>query len=232
MVRVRGLLAAALLTALSRGAFAFGDRSPQQYADDCHKRGGDDACNTIGYMYQHGIDVPLDYARAGEFFKTACRRGSARGCYNLGTLYADGQGVTRDEAAAMGFFDKACRGGEISGCANLANGFLDGRGVPRAPSKAADLFSRVCAADPGKERGPRAWRAIVVAGCCNSLANLYERGEGIAQDVNRAASLYGKSCDLGDAMGCGNLRHLQAYGPSRTPPNGHKQEYEGNGPTR
>lgn len=229
---MRNLFAAAILAvALAPTARAFGHRSAQDYTDGCLKRADDNDCNTIGYMYENGIDVPRDYARARDVYDLACKRGSARGCGNLGNIYRDGEGVTVDAAQAAKLYMQSCKGGEITGCANLANAYLEGEGVPRSPGKAVALFKKVCAVDPGPP-GAHPWPAAVVSGCCNSLANLYERGDGVPQNLQTAQRLYRKSCDLGDKMACRNLQKLLANGPSRIPVQKHTLEYQGDGPTR
>jgi uncharacterized protein len=220
---------ASSLCAGARTASAFGDKTLEAYTQSC-LRGGDNDCATAGYMYQNGVDAPVDFDRARGFFKRACKDGLAAGCYDMGTLYEYGQGVAVDYEAAAKLYEKACKGDEITACVNLGNLYEKGQGVPQDPAKAAALYRDVCA-KPTTGRTKRHWRTEVVSGGCNRLAVLYERGAGVPQDVATAESLYQKSCGLQNQDACRNLNILHVNGPSTKAPKVEKQEYSGDGPT-
>ncbi len=211
-------------------AAAFGNKTPEAYMASCSS-GDDNDCNTIGYMYQNGVDVPQDFERARKIFVLSCKHGSATGCYDLGTIYHYGQGVQVDFEGAAKLYEKSCKGEEITACVNLGGFYEEGTGVAADPAKAAELFRGACA-KPTTGRTKRHWRTEVVSGGCNRLADLYERGVGVEQDTARAEILYRKSCGLGNEDACGNLKNLLKNGPARQAPRVEKKEYSGDGPTR
>jgi len=220
----------AALVLMASPVFAFGGKTAAQYEESCLK-GNDNDCNTIGYMYGHGVEVQQDFDKARGIYKDSCKRGSARGCYNLGTVYDFGEGTAVNHEAAAKLYDKSCGGGEITACVNLGVLYLAGQGVDADPAKAAALFRDVCA-KPTTGHSKRHWNTEVVSGGCNHLANLYERGVGVAQDLDTAIKLYQKSCDLGNNDACRNLALLRARGPDANAPAVKKTEYSGDGPTR
>src|ERR1035437_6227573 len=55
--------------------------------------GGDmSKCNDLGINYEEGQGTPVDFLRAGDYYKKACDGKTADGCANLGALYDDGKG--------------------------------------------------------------------------------------------------------------------------------------------
>jgi len=80
-----------------------------------------DSCTQLGWLYQNGQGVAIDYATARVFYEKACDGGSMAGCNNLGILYYSGQGVSRDYVLAGPLFQKACNGGVSVACDSLRN---------------------------------------------------------------------------------------------------------------
>ena len=58
------------------------------------------ACNLLGWRYESGSNVNVDYKEAFEMYKKADEYGSGEGSYNLGRCYMSGIGCEKD-------FDKA-----------------------------------------------------------------------------------------------------------------------------
>ncbi|MBR2251826.1 MAG: sel1 repeat family protein, partial [Neisseriaceae bacterium] len=81
------------------------------------------ACNDLGYLYQQGQGVPLDYAKAFSLYEKSCQAKDASACNNLGTLYKDGQGVKQDFQQANRFFEQGCQGKDMPACYNLGNSY-------------------------------------------------------------------------------------------------------------
>ena len=155
-------------------------------------------CFELGVSYWKGQGVPLDAARAAEFFGQACDSGHALACSHLGFLYDTGEGVGADKALAAESYSRACDGGDATGCYNLGLVYYNGEGVAEDKTRAAVLYSRAC------ERGG--------AMGCNNLGFLYDIGEGVGEDKVRAAELYRQACDGGEVMGCNNLGYLYSNG--------------------
>ena len=54
----------------------------------------------LGFIYEYGVAVPVDIAKAITYYEQACHLGGEYGCYNARYFYQYGQGVTQDEAKA------------------------------------------------------------------------------------------------------------------------------------
>jgi TPR repeat protein len=65
-------------------------------------------------LYQNGLGVPQDYAKAREWYEKAVAKDNAHAMGNLGTLYANGYGVPQDYAKAREWFEKAAARGDAS----------------------------------------------------------------------------------------------------------------------
>ena len=68
--------------------------------------------NNVGVLYNNGLGVAQDYAKAREWFERAAAKGEAEGMTNLGLLYNNGLGVARDYAKAREWFEKAADKGD------------------------------------------------------------------------------------------------------------------------
>ena len=59
-----------------------------------------DAQHKLGFLYDHGQDVPQDYGQAAHWYRLAAAQGNAAAQHNLGVLYVLGQGVHQDYVQA------------------------------------------------------------------------------------------------------------------------------------
>jgi len=164
----------------------------------CNLQGDMRACNSAGYLYDEGLGVAQDLARAHEFFTRACDGGDLDGCNNLGGLYFSGRGVSQDYARAHEFYTRVCDRGEMNGCNNLGFLYHNGLGAAQDYARAGELFTRAC--DGGDMFG------------CNNLGLLHEDGLGVAHDYARAHEFYNRACDSGFVSGCYNLGYLYQIG--------------------
>ncbi len=71
-------------------------------------------------MYDQGLGVTQDYAKAVKWYRKAAEQGNAGAQYNLGVMYGKGQGVPQDYAKAHMWYNLA------------ASRFLPGEGHDRA----------------------------------------------------------------------------------------------------
>jgi TPR repeat protein len=133
--------------------------------------GSADAQVDIGYMYDAGILVDRDTARAVQQYAAAARAGSARGMFALGAVYQAGMGVKRDPQQAHRWYRKAVCAGSAEAMNALGEQYLEGSGVP-ADSGMAERWFRLAyaggsASAAGKLRAlkaperPRRWRGPV-----------------------------------------------------------------------
>lgn len=157
--------------------------------------GGDSTgCFGIGYMYDTGTGVSLDYGKAGEFFSLACDRGNMTSCKFLGYLYGAGLGVAPDPATAVSLYKQACNGNEAQACQYLGSAYFDGIGVEKNDSLAFSLFKQAC--DGNNMDG------------CDYQGDMYKRGESVPVDLDKARQLYDQACKGGNDTGCKNLKAL------------------------
>lgn len=142
----------------------------------------------LASMYDKGVSLPYDAARAGSYFKAASDLGMARASARLCLLAIDDGSVptiaeTPDQITA--FCDKAKDAGDALG--QVASGYLfesgfNGRSVDYAG--AAEFYRR--AADQGSIDGQLL------------LGSLLQRGLGVDRDEARAVGLYSKAAETGN----------------------------------
>jgi hypothetical protein len=71
------------------------------------QQGDVNAMNYVGEIYEQGLGVEPDYARAAEWFRKAADKGHSPSMINLGGLYEAGRGVPQDLTQAMNWYRKA-----------------------------------------------------------------------------------------------------------------------------
>lgn len=65
----------------------------------------------MGYLYEHGLGVVPDSAKAADWYRRAAEQDDPAGAFNLGVLYRKGQGVPRDDLIARQWYERAARNG-------------------------------------------------------------------------------------------------------------------------
>jgi len=153
-------------------------------------------CYELGRLFDRGIEVAKDEARAAVLYTKACDGGEVHGCYNLGVDLAEGVGVARDAVRAAALYTRACDGGEPLGCYNLGVSFAAGAGVPRDEARAAAFYTKACAAG-------------VATGCSllNDLEGGAPRTKAPQGDLEKAR-LIEHALLMSDLFGIGFLRGL------------------------
>ena len=184
-------------------------------------------CTDLGDLYQGGLGVTADPARAAALFRQACEAGDALGCTNWAVMLATGRGMARDEARATALYKQACDQGEPYACLNLGWQHESGRGMPKDEARAAALYRQACEDGAWPACANFAWMEVWERGvpkndahavawftlacdrrdmvACTRLGSLYETGRGVLQDPGRAVSLHRQSCEGGEMLGCVNL---------------------------
>jgi TPR repeat protein len=161
------------------------------------------SCVTLAAIFERGLGVDRDPARAAHWLAQACERQDAASCLRLGEAYRGGLGVSPDDGKAAAAFSRACDLGAAAGCALYGNALVDGAGVARDPGRAASVYARACQG------------GHLVA--CARGGTLMEQGhDARAVDPHAAAAaLYERGCALGDAASCFNLGALVGSGRGR-----------------
>ena len=122
----------------------FGHGGPQSYAsalktfEKAAREGDASAIKNLGFMYQLGRGVKVDYDRALKYYAMAPDHPVIMN--NLGVLYSLGLGVPKDPVRAVQLFEQAMLGGDDSAPANLASQYEAGEGVPKDLAKARILY--------------------------------------------------------------------------------------------
>ena len=130
------------------------------------------AQNDLGYLYQKGEGVPLDYAEAAKWYRMAAAQGDATAQDNLGSLYFSGRGVRRSYKAAFAWVAMAARQGLAAAQHDLAIMYRYGKGTGRNLSAAVNFFTQAA-----RQGLPQAQ---------NELGAMYLRGDGVSRDPAEA----------------------------------------------
>jgi len=70
------------------------------------------AANNLGYLYDNGVGVPKDPAKAVYWFRKVAEAGGPIGQLNLGNAYLQGRGVDKDLVEAVKWLTLAAAGGD------------------------------------------------------------------------------------------------------------------------
>ena len=126
----------------------------------------------LGFLFEHGTGLPLDYSKAAEFYQAAALQGHRAAQNNLAALYQRGLGVPMDLAKAFDLFLAAARQSDSVAECNLAGMYSTGSGTPRDLTEAAHWF-RVSAAHGNSVAQ-------------YNLGKMYFRGQGVPVDYRQA----------------------------------------------
>ena len=107
---------------------------------------GDAGCqNELGYAYEKGAGVPMDYGQARAWFSRAAEQNHAGALNNLGYLYDHGIGVPVNYAVAKNYYERSRTRGSTAALNNLGVMYTKGHGVRVDKSKALKLFEQAAA---------------------------------------------------------------------------------------
>ena len=76
-------------------------------------RNPDDAAamTLLGELYNHGLGVGLDYAKAAEWYRLAAKRGDGHALSALGLMALDGRGMAKNPDQGKEWLEQAARKG-------------------------------------------------------------------------------------------------------------------------
>lgn len=140
-----------------------------------------------GYLYEQGIGVPQDYARAAEYYVRALDAPSASpapAAAHLGMLAYSGFGVPKDYDRAFQLLQWADRMGNQMGVFYLGLCYTYGHGTPQDYARARECLEAFPGDDPDK---------------CYLLGWMYCRGLGGPEDIPRGVALLQKAGDYPEA---------------------------------
>ncbi len=127
----------------------------------------------LGYLYEHGKGLPLNFTKAAENYRAAALQGFAPAENNLGALYHRGNGVPKDLALAFHWYRTSALHGNPAAQLNLGIFYYLGYGTPVDFLQAAEWFR--ASANQGFAFGQK------------DLAFAYLKGIGVPRDYSQAA---------------------------------------------
>ncbi len=140
----------------------------------------------IGFAYEGGSGVELDYGKAAEWYRRAAEQGYAPAEARLGSFYHFGLAGEQDDSLAAQWQKKAAAQGFTEAQYNLGVYYEQGAGLSRDPSQAADWYKM--AAQHG--------HIMALSG----LAGLYLSGDGVAKDPVASVTLLDIARQLGSGI--------------------------------
>ncbi|MBN2869981.1 MAG: sel1 repeat family protein [Campylobacterales bacterium] len=114
MIRIVFAVTAALVIGLSADAVGTAKKLQESFWQvyTSALRGDRVAEYQVGVMYERGIGVERDQAKAAEWYEKSAWQGYVNAQYNLALMYASGRGVDQNEERAMIWLAKAARQGD------------------------------------------------------------------------------------------------------------------------
>ncbi|HET7552040.1 MAG TPA: hypothetical protein VFK04_12155 [Gemmatimonadaceae bacterium] len=180
---------------------AFEAKEWTQAATLCAKdaRGGSvSAQRNLGVMYDRGVGVPRDPAKAAEWLRTAAESGSRDAAYQLGAMYENGRGVEQNDAQAVAWYRKAALLGDREAQVKVGKAYEEGKGVSSDMGEALTWYRK--AAGQGD-----AWAQ-------NYIGFLYGNGKGVPHDDVEALKWFRQAAANGNAQAEYNVGFMYANG--------------------
>jgi len=153
-------------------------------------QGYTEAQTTLGQLYDNGLGVPQDYAKAAQWYEKAAVRGDMKAQYHLGAMYENGRGVPQDYTKAHLWREKAAVQGYALAQYNLGTMYENGRGIQQDYVKARQWYEKAAAQGD--------------AGAQFQLGGLYLGGKGVPRDHVRTYMWW----SLASAHSTGDLSKL------------------------
>jgi hypothetical protein len=107
--------------------------------------GTPEANSALGYMYEHGEGVSVDYKKASEFYYLAADAGRRDAQNNLGSFYENGRLGKPDYDKAFKYYLLSSKQGYALAKRNLGRLYVNGKGTPRDVKKAISLWKEASA---------------------------------------------------------------------------------------
>ena len=186
---------ARVLFELGRAYLTAGKQDKAREFFDRAASGDAEALNSIGYMYDRGLGMPVDTTQAIAWFRRAVDAGSVGALLNLGMSWNQGRGVPHDPYMAFVLWGRAVDAESSEGMYLLGKLLYAGAdGVDRNPVRASVLFQ--IAAEAGH------------ADAAEELGRMYEVGDVVEQNKNLALSWYSRAFAGGNAQAASDVSRL------------------------
>jgi TPR repeat protein len=101
-------------------------------------------CCIVGFAYDTGRGLPLDKAKARQFYEKGAALGELTAWKTLARMQLEGDGGPHDHSAAAAWLQKAADAKDGESCLYLARLYHNGDGVPKDEQKANALLEKAC----------------------------------------------------------------------------------------
>ena len=161
--------------------------------------GDAEAQAAMGIRYYKGEGVPVDDAKAVEWFRKAADQGHTDAQFRLGFMYENGYtGVGKDYKTAVEWLSKAADQGHADAQWKLAAMYEHGLGVGKDYKMAVDFYRK--AADQGHEFAQY------------NLGEMYANGRGVAKEEKMGVKWFRKAADQGHTDAQNRLGDMYYFG--------------------
>jgi len=164
--------------------------------------GSSHACVILGELYDEGVQVEGDQAKAEFYYAAAAEMGDGHALCVIGRAYEEGEEgrwlYPGDSYTARQFYERSAEKGDPGGLYAAGYCWHLGFGGARCFEEALKLYKR--AADLGNMFAQ------------NNLGRMYENGQGVKRDVYAAVRHYRQSADQGCYLGLANLARFYRSG--------------------
>ena len=161
--------------------------------------GSSHACVIHGELYDKGVKVEADQAKAEFYYAAAAKMGDGHALCVVGRAYEEGRWLyPEDSYKARSFYERSAEKGDPGGLYAAGYCWHLGFGGAQCFDKAFNLYKR--AADLGNMFAQ------------NNLGRMYENGQGVKRDVYAAVRHYRQSADQGCYLGLANLARFYQSG--------------------
>ena len=162
------------------------------------RQGAISAERNLGVMYDRGVGVARDPARAADWLRRAAEAGDRDAAYQLGAMYESGRGVTQGDTQALAWYSKAALLGDREAQVKVGKAYEQGRGVASNIGEALTWYRK--AAGQGD-----AWAQ-------NYIGFLYGNGKGVPHDDTQALEWFRRAAANGNAQAEYNVGFMYANG--------------------
>jgi TPR repeat protein len=170
--------------AYQRGLFLTAFR---EATDRLSRNPGDSAAMTlIGELYNQGLGIAGDPAKAADWYRLAAARGDAHALSALGLMALDGRGMPKDQNQGRAWLEQAAAKGEPTAAYNVALLHLSSGNMAELP-RVLELLRIAAKAEIGDAQ--------------HALGVLYLQGRGVSRDPAEAARWFERAARNGNLAG-------------------------------
>jgi uncharacterized protein len=144
------------------------------------------AMTLLGELYNQGLGVASDPAKAMDWYRLAAQRGDPHALLSMALMALDGRGTPKDPAQGKTWLEQAAAKGEPRASYNLALLFLS-TGAHGDLLRAVELLRRSADAEIGDAQ--------------HALGVLYLKGRGVSRDAAEAARWFERAARNGSLAG-------------------------------